>query len=239
MKPLWQFTIGLLVIHAIALVAILAWLGASDRLNGDRIRAVGDLFRHTVTEQAKLDAEAEAEAEQQLAEDRNSARLRSASMGKVSVTDRLAADRKADELSLQRVQWLARATENLTSRLERDKALIAEQKAKLDADREKLLSDVDKRGGEKLDEDFLLAVQMIEQLEPVAAKAVFQQLIDQGNDEQVIEYLVAMELRKAGAVLREFTTPDEMRQAKELIQKLRHRGIDAPKDSAVSLTGSA
>lgn len=240
MKSLWQLTLGLLILHAVAAAGVLAWLGATQRLNADRVRDVVDVFRHTVAEQAKLDEQAAAEAKQDAAEQRNLARLQRAGEGPITVSDRLEADRNAEEMSLQRVQWLARAADNLTSRLARDRAMIAEEKAKLDAEREKLEASAGQQGEQQVDEDFQLAVQMVEQLKPAAAKVVFEQMIEQGRTDEVIDYLAAMQLRKAGAVLREFKTPRELQTAKDLIERLRQRGVETETaGSETQQTGSA
>jgi hypothetical protein len=48
--------------------------------------------------------------------------------------------------------------------------------------------------------------------------------MQQGETDQVVEYLAAMSSRKAGAVLAQFKAPNEVPQAALLLEKLRLRG---------------
>jgi hypothetical protein len=41
-----------------------------------------------------------------------------------------------------------------------------------------------------------------------------------------VDYLAAMQMRKAAGVLKEFKTPQEVAQASELLELLRRRGVD-------------
>ena len=76
------------------------------------------------------------------------------------------------------------------------------------------------------DEDFKNAVKMVEQLKPKQAKDLFVNLINQQQVGQVTEYLAAMNLRKAGSVLKEFKEPAEIAMATDLIERLRQRGVN-------------
>ena len=54
--------------------------------------------------------------------------------------------------------------------------------------------------------------------------SMFQQLIQQNQTDQVVDYLDAMQVRKAAKVLGQFQSPSEITQATMLLQKLRLRG---------------
>ena len=78
----------------------------------------------------------------------------------------------------------------------------------------------------KEDKDFQQTVKMYQQLKAKQVKQIFQQLLAQGMTGQVVEYLAAMQIRKAAAVIREFKSPNEVVQAANLLQSLRERGLD-------------
>src|SRR5690606_33928022 len=86
------------------------------------------------------------------------------------------------------------------------------------------------------DEGFQSAVKTVESLRPRQVKAMFQQMLADGRERDVVDLLGGMDLRKRAAVLGEFKAGEEAGQAADLLQRLRDRGLDAP--SAFASTAS-
>ncbi len=80
---------------------------------------------------------------------------------------------------------------------------------------------------------------MLEQLKAKQAKSMMQQMIAAGQTEEVVDLLTAMNLRKAGSILREFKSEAEIAQANELLKHLRGRGVDLMTSAASALNGDA
>ena len=93
-------------------------------------------------------------------------------------------------------------------------------------EREKFKDAVAKETQLKDDQDFQQTVQVYQQLKAKQVKQIFQQLLSQDMADHVVEYLAAMQVRKAAAVIREFKSPAEVVQAADLLQSLRERGLD-------------
>lgn len=228
----WSLLI-LLLVHLLAVGGFVAWLGATDRLSEQRVKQVVDTFELTVQEEAQRKAEAEritAEAEENA---KRAARLESVARGPRTFDDRLETEEQADELAMHRLERLHQETQDLRGQIERAKQVISEQKTQLQKERDAFDAFVEESTKQRQDEDFQKAVAMYEQLKPDQAKLMFQTLLNQGKTDDVVEYLAAMQLRKAAGVLKKFETPPEIEQATQLIEQLRERGVFLPGDSVV------
>lgn len=225
MKSLLTAAVVLLILHLLAAVGFVAWLGASGRLNEQRARKVVDLFELTVAEQQRREQEAAQLAEETRAQAEQAARLEAVADGPRTMQDRLASEAQADALAMHRLERLQRETNDLRQQIERAKQLIADQKADLEAERAAFEEFLAERTDQLQDEDFQQTVQMYEQLKPDQAKQMFQQLMAAGETEQVVEYLAAMQLRKAGKVIQSFEGEAEIAQATQLLEMLRQRGV--------------
>lgn len=216
----------LLVFHLLAAVAFVGWMGASGRIDRQRLKTVVATFELTIDEQKRQEDQA-AELEKQLEQQaKQAARLEAVAAGPRTSEDRLAAATKADEIARLRLERIQRETGDIRRNVAEALVRLADQKADLDAERQAFQKLVAKQSGQLRDEAFEQAVQMVEQLKAKQAKQFFLQLMDQGQTDQVVQYLAAMQLRKAGAVLKQFKEDDEITQATVLLEMLRKRGID-------------
>jgi hypothetical protein len=216
----------LLLIHLLAAVGFVGWLGASDRMNGQRIQEVVEVFRPTLAEEAEVEAEAEAAQRQAEAARDQLIRLNRVAVGPQTIEDRLAENFESDEFDLHRLERLNAETEAIRRRLAQDKQLIAKQLAELEAKQAAFDELVEQRTAAMADEDFKRAVDTLEQLPARQAKQMVQQYMAQGKIEEVVDYLAAMQLRKSAGVLKEFKAPQEIGQAAQLLEQLRLRGQD-------------
>ncbi|MFW6058566.1 MAG: hypothetical protein ACODAQ_00205 [Phycisphaeraceae bacterium] len=215
----------LLALHFVALGGVIGWLGATDRLSEERARRVVEMFTLTVEEEAQREAEREAREQAERDKAREAARLEAVAEGPQTLQDRLAAEQRADDLAMHRVERLQRETEDLRQQIERAKKLINDQKQQLQDDRERFEQTVEERNERRASEQFQQTVQMYEQLRPDQAKRMFQQLLNQGETDLVVDYLAEMQLRTASKILQEFETPQEIEQATTLLEQLRKRGV--------------
>ncbi|MEX0745793.1 MAG: hypothetical protein WD118_09335 [Phycisphaeraceae bacterium] len=216
----------LLLVHLLAGVGFVGWLYQSGRLDGDRAQRVVDMFELTIDEEQRQQAEAdrlEVEARQQAEQ---VARMQSVADGPLTLQDRLASEQQADEVSLLRLERLQRETQDLRRQIDRAQTQIAREREQLEAERTEFEEALQRQADLLEDEDFQQAVSMYEQLRPRQTKQMFQQLMDEGETEIVVQYLAAMKLRTAGRVLQEFKEEDEIEQATDLIERLRQRGVN-------------
>jgi len=229
MKALWNVISIFLVIHLIAAIVFVGWLRSSDRLDRDRLDSVVGMFRVTVSdEQTRLEEAAAAEEkERQVMHDL--ARLEEVAQGLTSVDDRLRTSHEDEEVGLQKLEWTKRAIEDLLQNLEKTKAELARQKKQNQADREAFEKAVAEKTTMLADESFQQAVKLYENIDPELAKKSFLELIKQDKEDHVVDYLAAMQLRKAAEVLGQFEGPKDIAVATRLIQRLRERGVELTK----------
>ncbi len=232
MKSIRQALVVFVALHLLALVAFVAWLGLSGRISGDRLRAVVDSFRLTIEEevaQAEADDAAAAEAEKMAMD---AARMQLVATGPATLSDQIEVERQSDEITRQKLARLHREIRDLQNQLALAQDTVAKQQTKLDAERKTFQDEVARLTKQRGDENFLQAVSMYEQLKPKQAKLMFQDLIAGGKQDEVVDYLAAMQLRKAAAVLKEFKTDEEAAEAAKLIEQLRLRGLTELDDGA-------
>ncbi len=225
MKTIGAVILTIILIHLLAAAGGVAWLGLTNRLSTERLHKVKDIFALTIEdqkvkdeEQAKLDAE-------HLALQKEKDRMAEVADGPTSVTDRLQEDQMKRDIVLAKVQRLQREMEDMNRNLEFAKAQLAKEKKQLDADRlafEKAKEDMETQ---RLDADFERVVESYSSIKPRLAKQAFMELIKQGKQDEVVEYLAAMQLRKSAAILDQFKADEEVPVAAQLLEALRTRGI--------------
>jgi len=226
MKTLVAVISLLAVIHVLAAAGFVGWMVATERVNQQRLEKLQAIFEKTIPEaeaeaekQAKVDAEAREQAERLAA-------LEGKSAGPESISQRLEADQQRNEITLRQIERTRQEVESLQRNLRLAQQRVEDQYEQLQAEKkelEKRLADIEKQ---RNDEGFKKAVELYQTLPSKQTKAMFVNLMREGNVDQVVAYLEAMEPRKAAAVLEEFKTPDEVAKATELTERLRARGSD-------------
>ena len=226
LRALWTAISILLLLNVVLLLGFVLWLRTSGRLNGERIDQIREMLAVTVEQEKAQQEEAKALEEQAQEKAMELARLESVSDGPISLADRLTIQQERDEVALLRLDRLHKDIEGLQAQLELTKRQLSKQQEELGTKQKAFDEAVQQQVELETDENFQQTVSMYEKLKPKQAKQMFQDLLSQDRSGQVVEYLAAMQLRKAAAVLKEFKTPREISQATDLLQRLRERGIE-------------
>lgn len=212
-----------LVINILALGALAGWLGTTGRLNKERVRNAVAVFNHTIEEEAMLAEEAEqAELDDQALAER-ALRMEQVAGGPVTPEARLQSIQVIDENQRALLERQKVEAEALRRQLNVQQRLIEEKIAELDTKRKAFDAAIAARIEEMEGADFQEAIAMLEGIPAKQAKQVIQEWLTSGSQDQVVEYLSAMEERKAAKVLKEFKLPNEVAQAATLIEQLRLR----------------
>ncbi len=234
MKSLWTAVALVLLINFLALAGGALWLHSSGRLSQERFAQLVAMFSPTVAEAEKTKTDEEKKKKQADADALEAARLQRVAEGPNELAARIAEDQEKDEVAMQRYERLKRDIADLQRTNELARRLLAEERTKLETERKAFQMALDTEQKKRNDEDFKQAVKMYEQLKAKQAKEMFQQLLANNNSDQVLDYLAAMQLRKAAAVLKEFKTPAEVTQATDIVQRLRQRGVNLPVEAAAA-----
>lgn len=223
MRTLFTAFILVLVINTLALGALAGWLGATGRLNKDRVRDAVAVFNHTIEEEAKLAEEADqAELEAQALAERLM-RMDQVAGGPVTPEARLQSIQVVDDKRRALLERQKVEAEALKRHLNAQQRLVEQKIAELDAKQQAFETAIAAKIEEMQDADFKEAIAMLEGIPAKQAKQVIQEWLAGGAQEQVVDYLSAMEERKAAKVLKEFKLPNEVAQAATLIEQLRQR----------------
>ncbi len=230
MKTLASVIVIVVALHLLAGMGGVIWLAASDRLSKDRMTGLVDTFKQPVSAERKADEERIAREAEALTVQQQMAQMEAVADGPRRLEDRLVAKLEGDDLSMHRLERMKQESDAIQQRLAQDKAYIEGELKKLDEQRARYEAEVARREQQLRDEDFLKAVELVEQLKPRQGKEMIQDLVGNNNQLQAVDYLAAMQPRKAAAILSEFKTPEDSKQATDLLEALRQRGIgmDAP-----------
>ncbi len=223
MKRIWTIIVVLGLANVVALGGFVGWLGSSGRLSVDRLREIRAMLTETVAdEQKRLDAEAEQAAAEAAAADDGmpDGPPRSASE---LVAMRLA----ATEVDMQRIERLRREVEDLQRKLRRDQAMLDEQSAAFAQEREEFRLMRERLAEIEGAEQFRKSVGVLESLKSADAKEMLDVLLTDGQNEQVVSYLNAMEERTRSRVMTEFVKDGQADLAADLLESLRQRGLEA------------
>jgi hypothetical protein len=228
MRALRSLILALMAVATIniaAAVMLVGWLGATGRLNKQRVQRVVSLFDDTIAQDKAQRDKAKEQAQEQKQRAERAARLERVKDGPITMQDRLAARQRADEIAMHRLNRMQEETSDLRRQIERAKNRIAEQNDDLQQKREQFEAFVKQRTEQMKTEDFKKTVRMYESLKADKTKRMFQQLLQQGKEDEVVKYLAAMQTRTASSVLEAFETPQEIQQATALVERLRQRGV--------------
>lgn len=221
---IWHVFVGVLLLNLLAAAGFVGWMHMDGRIDKDRVQKVVDMFSLTIQEEADQEAQLQAmeEKAQQLAD--QVARLEAVADGPTTLRDRLDQDQQASETAMQKIAFFNEQNKALREEMARFKADHAQRVAQLEKERQAFEDWVQRRAEQTEDANFQQVIELYETQAPKQTKQAFQALMQQGQTDQVVEYLAAMSPRKAGKVLSQFKTPNEIPQAVDLLERLRVRG---------------
>lgn len=243
MKKVWNIIGFLAVVNLLAVGGFVGWLGATDRLNAERLRSLRDMLKPTISEQAGEEARVSAAAEVKSKEAAEAAKRAGAP---VSSGQKIEDHRQAQDLLDQQLVRMKEEARQLKELIQTRRDELDRQTAALDAAR----ADFDRKQAEwkqlSEDEQFQQAVGALEAQKPAdaakllnailtvppSAQAVDATLQTRKQREIVIRYLAAMADRSRAKILAEFIKSDD-KLAAELLEDLRKRGENTTAASAV------
>lgn len=225
MKAVWHVFLIMLFLHLAAAVGFVGWLYSSGRLSKDRLHTVVEMFKPTIEQEQALLEQQQAEAVEKQKQLEKSQRLEAAKQGPLTPEERLTLLQENDERAQLRIDRLDRARRDIQGQIERAQNVLTQENKKLEAARADFEKFINQRTEQLRDEDFQKAVAMLESQQPKQAKAILQTMLAAGEQEKVVDYLAAMQERKAAKVLGEFKSAEEVAQAAVLVDALRLRGV--------------
>ncbi len=228
MRSLWIIITTLALANFLAVVGVVAWLGGTGRLSNERLHTVRELFKTTVDEDKAAAKTLEAEEARKAAE-----AAQEAFFGEppTPAEGEVAAQQEVSNAAQQDLSRLTREAEDLRRTFARELAQIERAREELRqerADFEALRARIAELEGS---EQFEKAVALYQQLKPKQAKELMQTLIDQGEIEQAVSYLNALQVRTASKIIAEFEDPY---LAATLLERVRTRGLEVAAQSTPS-----
>ncbi len=223
MKTLWSILSVIALANLLALTGIVGYLKMTDRLDGQRVRELRQLFAETGSQRKAREEEAKSKAEQDAAAAKESAKKGTAP---VTAGDALDIKVQQSQVDLTRMEALKRDVQVLQETLARGKQALSEERAALNKEKKnfELARNIVRKN--KNDAQFKKSLATIEGLKADKAKTALQTLIDLKQVDQVVSYLNAMQERTRTKVIDEFIKADP-KVATDLLERLRTRGYSA------------
>lgn len=228
MRSLWTLIAVLALANLLAIGGLVAWLGATQRLDKERVLAVKQILTEPVPVtkakaaadevKAKDDAKKQAEDAKLKRQPTSSEQLLRERLEEIELDRQRAARLRSEAALLQKA-----LSEQIASIETKQKSLTDERKG-LEA-AQKAIADTEGNAQQRK------VLSTLESLKPAQAKSTLKQLIDEGAEgrAQALRYLDQMDEGVRGKVINEFIKEDP-KLATELLEGLRTRG-QKPKPS--------
>jgi chromosome segregation ATPase len=221
MKSIGQVIAMLAVIHVLGVLGVGGWLAATNRLSRDRIVTVGDTFRKTVAQEKEEKKKAELVAKDA---DAHVVRVEGGKAPPESAAEKLATERQRNEVNLRKLERTQADVEALRRQLSMEQEKVKQEHEALIAERKSLEKKVKEYDARFADAGFKKTVSMYDSLPAKQVKAMLSDLMTAQKTDEVVDYLGAMQPRKAAAVLKEFKSAEEVARAVKITEQLRARG---------------
>lgn len=223
MKMLLTAISAVATLNLLAMGGLVGYLAATGRIDARRLTELRESFAETIAERDAREAAAEAaaEAERLAAEQRAKE-----AQAPVPTADILATRLEHNQADIVRLEAIRREVEILQETLRRERRALDEEKASLKRDRQQFEQARRIVMQTEGDSQFRKALATYEALKPDRAQLAFAQLIEQGEIDQVVAYLNAMQERTRTKLIDEFLREDPA-VATDLLERLRVRGISA------------
>lgn len=222
-RSMWLIVSTIAIANLLAIIGFVGWLVASDRMNLDRVQQLREIIAPTVAQQRAEERAAEQQREAERARLEEQGDLGALPL---SAADRLNLLREVDEVSRQRFERMERETRDLQRQLRDELESIATERAAFEQVRsefERRRKEIEELEGSR---QFKRALQLYETSKSDVAANMFQSLIDQGQERDVVSYLNAMKPMAARKVIEVFEGRDPVLAAR-LLEGVRTYGLVA------------
>lgn len=224
MKKLWNALAVMAIANLIAVVSFLGWLGLGGRVSPERVQKVRAMFTETVDQETERLAQAQAEADALAAEQAAQAKKQAgAPIGAMEALD-LRIQRNADEE--QRLERVRKEIAQLQESLAREQRKIDASLLQLELERAAFTTERARIRELEGSKQFRKAVSVLEGLEAADAAKTLDELLRNGEQDQVVAYLNAMQERKRNAIITEVIATGQTDVAADLLERIRVRGIE-------------
>jgi len=221
MRALWTVITTVALANLLAVGGFVGWLVASDRLGLDRLEEIREMLSETrQAEEARLEEE---RIEQERIETEEEAAQREA-LPPLTAGDRLLLTSESAEATRQRLERMRREIEDLQRTIRAEADRLDERTGAFEQERAAFNAMRDQIAAVEGDEQFKKTVTLLEGLPPARASEMLLEIVDQGEPEQAIAYLDALQSRTASKIL---AAIDDPAMAAELLERLRVYGLEA------------
>jgi len=209
-----------------AAVGLVGWLVLSGRLDIDRLAKVREMFSETIDEQTARQDEEEAQQREAQAAAENGLPKGPPRSASELVAMRL----EATAVDRQRIERLRREVEDLQRKLRRDQSMLDSRARDFKEKREAFIAMRARLAAIEGQEQFRKSVDLVNSLKPTDSKVLLDVLLNEGQEEQVVSYLDALEDRSRSRIITEFIKDGQQDMAANLLESIRLRGLETVVD---------
>lgn len=220
MKRLFDTLVLLLALNFLIAAGGVGWLVKSGRLNKKKFAEVKKIIfpaTHPSTQPATLATDAESAGSVPTTEPsvRVDALLAQAS-GR-SAVEQVEFLHQSFDIEVAQLDRRQRELADVQQQVELAKVQLARDRQQLEQDRAALINQQQQQARQAADQGFQDSLQLYESLPPRQVKTLFMSM----NDDDVVQYLRAMEPEQAAKIVKEFKTPEEADRIEKVLEKIR------------------
>ena len=220
MKALWNIVALLAIVHVIAAVGGFAMLVQTGKLDRATARVGAALIIEPSGERYARRAELRVPEPEAAVEESDGS--------PATAEDRLEVRMQLTEADRERMTRLRRSVQDLREQLHQQQALLEAERRAFEDEKAaftQLRAEINDLEGA---EQFRKALEVYEQMKPADTKQVFDALLADGKQAEVVAYLDAIESRIRAKIVSEFVKDEAAPLAAELLEVLRTRGLVPP-----------
>jgi hypothetical protein len=177
MKTLWNIIAVIAIANLLALLGVVAFLRATDRLNIDRARDLRAMFSRTISQDVQ---EAQAKQKELELAEQQAQEAAKAARSPLTASETLAARAEATELDRQRMERLKREISDLQAALTRERAKLESDRGSLQQAQRAFAAEQARIAETTGTEQFERSLGVLASLKPAQARSVLEEIMRGG-----------------------------------------------------------
>ena len=213
MKKLLQVIMALLAINFLAVGGAVGWLVQTKRLDKDRLHAIKDIVFPATTQSSTTQSTEEAATTKP--SDVLAALLEKSS-GRTP-SEQVETLQRNFDAQMAQLDRRERELTDLQRQVELSKQQMARDRTALDAEKKALETQKQQTAKLASDKGFQDSLALYNTMQGKQVKQIFLSM----SDDQIVQYLQAMEPRAAARIVKEFKSPPEVARIEKVMEKMR------------------
>jgi hypothetical protein len=218
-----KFLVTFLTLNVLVVAGLIGFLAATGRVDKDKTLTILDLLKHQGTPEKLREQTYEilTKAVPAATSTQPSTMPAVEPESSGSASERLEAAHLSYEAQKLELENRARDLRHRQEMLDAKQVDVQAKLAEVERQRKAFEKEIQQAAGKSHDESFARSLKFYNELTPKQVKNIFLTLPNEGRVDLVAEFLLAMEVDRAGKIISEFKNPDEQKFVTDVLEKIR------------------